>query len=63
MDFAAGSRVHDVAGETARVLGIGASAASTPTDALSAYLTDRDVLLVPGSSSSCSSSSSTSCPH
>jgi len=46
VDFAAVSQVHDVAGETARVLGIGASAATTPTDALRAYLTARDVLLV-----------------
>ena len=46
VDFAAGSQEIDVAGETARVLGIGPSALATPTDALRAYLADRDVLLV-----------------
>ena len=46
VDFAASSQQLDVAGETARVLGIGPSAATTPTDALRVYLADRDVLLV-----------------
>jgi hypothetical protein len=46
VDLAAGPQRPDVAGEVARVLNVGASSASTPTDALCAHLADRDMLLV-----------------
>jgi predicted ATPase/DNA-binding CsgD family transcriptional regulator len=46
VDLAQGLRTPDVAAETARTLGLGSPAGTTPTDSLRAYLAPRDLLLV-----------------
>ena len=46
VDLAARAGAPDVAGETARAMSVGAPVGATATDALRAYLADRDVLLI-----------------
>jgi predicted ATPase/DNA-binding CsgD family transcriptional regulator len=46
VDLAASPEQLDVAAETARALGVGSKAGTTPTDALRGYLADRDLMIV-----------------